>query len=227
MATYAELAYDILDILRNSNISDDENITIDHILFHFDTQRDLWLRNEYNKPGRSIDVQIEQDLNCLELELADTADCCEIQTGCSILRTKKEIPKLVEFHNGIGLTRVGLVSKIKVPFSVIPYERVPYAAFSKYFKGVYAFLLNKRIYLLTSNEYDFLDFINVRGVFSNPRDLIDFKCDDDSCFSYDDEYPLNSWMIPYIKEQVLKQFGMSIQMPSDESNDSSNNLKKA
>lgn len=227
MPTYNEIAYDVLEILNNGNISDDEDISIEHIMYHFNTQRALWIRNEYNKPGRTIDPQIEQDLGCLELEEADTADCCDIATGCTILRTVKTIPELIELHDRPAITRIGPVSKIKLPFNFDTYHKAIYASYNKYAKGIFAFFLNKRIYLIiTDSKYNYIDYINLKGIFTNPTDLESFKCNNGTCFSYDENYPINSWMIPYIKEQVLKQFGMSIQIPKDSSNDANDNSAK-
>lgn len=222
MPTYNEIAYDILEIINNNHISDDEDVSTEHIMFHFNLQRSLWIRNEYNKPGRIIDPQIEQDLGCLELEEADSADCCEIKSGCIVLRTKKEIPKLIEFHDKSGITRIGPVSKIKLPFNFTTYNKAVYSSFNKYAKGVYAYLLNSRIYLtITDPKYNYIDYINVRGVFEEPQSLQEFICGDDQCFTYEKNYPINSWMIPYIQEQVLNRYGISFKFPKDTSNDAS------
>lgn len=219
MATYNELAYDILEVLNNNNISDDEDVSIEHIMYQFNLQRALWIRNEYNKPGRTIDPQIEQDLGCLELEESDTADCCEINTGCIILRTKKIIPKLIEFHDKSGITRLGPVSKVALPFNFTTYDKAIYASFNKYAKGVFAFLLNQRIYcIITDSKYNYLDYINLRGVFENPEDLKEFQCNDEACFTYDKQYPVNAWMIPYLTEQVLNKYGISTKFPKDITN---------
>lgn len=227
MATYNELAYDILELLNNGNISDDEDTSIEHIIYHFNLQRALWIRNEYNKPGRTIDPQLEQDLGCLELEEVDSAECCEIKSGCIVLRTIKKIPNIIEFHDKTGITRIGPVSKIKIPFNFDSYNKAILSSYNKYYKGVFAYLMNGHIYLIiTDPKYNLIDYINVRALLSNPEDVKTFLCEDGSCFSYDDEYPVNTWMIPYLKEQVLQQFGMSIKLPKDDSNDANDNAIK-
>lgn len=230
MATFNELIYDTMELLRGNQISDDTEISEDQVIYHWNNQRALWLRNEFNKPGRTIDPFLEQDLKCLELELADSADCCEVTTDCKILRTKLEIPKTIELHSSPAITRVGPVNKIKIPFSFTNYQKAIYDIEGKYTgkKGVFAFLLNNRIYLLSKDPLvNMLDYINVRGVFADPTKLKDFKCNDGTdCFSLDDEYPINNWMIPYIKERVLQQFGMALQIPKDSANDSQEDLTK-
>ena len=94
-------------------------------------------------------------------------------------------------------------------------------------KGVQVFILNGYIYVVTKDpKVQMLDYINVRGLFADPTSLSAFKCDDAPCFSYDDEYPISTWMIPYIKEQVLKQFGMAMSIPKDATNDGQEDLNK-
>lgn len=229
MASTNELIYDVMELMRGHQISDDTELSERQILYHINNQRALWIRNEYNKPGRTIDSQIEQDLGCLKIVEADAADCCEVTSGCVVLRTEKKIPNLIELHSGPALTRVGPVHKLNIPFSFTNYQKALYSTENKYgAKAVYAFLLNNYIYLIIKDPaLLMIDYINVRGVFANPQDLEDFRCEDSSnCFSYDEEYPINNWMIPYIKEQVLNQFGIALQIPKDTANDADEKLEK-
>ena len=230
MATFNELVYDIMELVRGQQLSDDTDLSRRNIAYHIANQRALWLRNEYNKPGRKIDPHLEQDLGCLTLEEVDAADCCNITTGCTALRTVKTIPALLELHSGPAITRVGPVNKLSTPFSFDDYHKAVYSVHNKYSsKESISFLLNDYIYLIIQDPaLQTLDYINVRGVFSNPEDLKDFSCDvtENGCFSYDDEYPINNWMIPYIKEQVLNQLGASLQTPKDDANDAKEDLTK-
>lgn len=230
MATYNEISFDILEILKNNQISDDVDISLEHIMYHVNNQRALWLRNEINKSGRSIDSHIIQDLGCLEITEVDAAECCSITSDCIALRTKKKLPPFIELHNGPAVTYVGPVNKMDQPFPLISQGKAPYILHNKFTgNNLYAVLLNDYIYLLTKNPiYQGIDYINVRGVVADPNDLLDFRCDseDTPCFSYEDEYPINNWMIPYIKEQVLQQFGMSLQIPKDNDNNAKDNNSK-
>jgi hypothetical protein len=222
MATYNQIAYDILEIVKGNQISDDVDISIPHIMYHINNQRALWIRNEYNKPGRKVDQHLVQDLGCLELTTVDAAECCSVTTDCVALRTKNKIPAFIELHNGVALTRVGPVNKLKPPFNLTSYAQAPYMSANKYTGNtVNAFVLNDYVYILTNDvSMQTMDYINVQGIVADPEVLVDYHCESsgDPCFSYDDEYPMNTWMIPYIKEQVLAQFGLSLQTPKDEGN---------
>lgn len=227
MSTYNEISYDILEILNNSNISDDEDVSIEHILYHLANQRSLWMRQEYSKPGRSIPRHMIQDLGCLELEEVDAADCCEIAVGCTMLRTKKKMPHFLDLHNGEAITRVGPIHKLQAPYTYTSLGKATFASHEKYGSSIIqAFLLNEHMTLIIKDpSLQMLTHINVAGVVANPKDALEFKCDDgEACFSYDDQYPIPNWMIPYIKEQILNQFGVAMKFPKDESNNGKDDI---
>jgi hypothetical protein len=230
MATYNQIAFDILEILKNNQISDDVDISLEHILYHVNNQRALFLRNEYNKPGRKIDQHLVQDFGCLKLVEVDAAECCSVELGCIALRTEKKIPPLLELHNGPALVRVGPVNKLASPYSVVDPNRVSFNKHNKYSgSDIQIVLLNDYLYVVTDNPvYQTLEYINARGVVANPEDMQNFKCDlnGTACFSYDDEYPINNWMLPYAQEQILQKFGVSLQMPKDNDNNAKENISK-
>lgn len=230
MITFAKLIYDTMELLRAHRVVDDTDLAERQIMFHWANQRALWIRNEYNKPGRSIDPEIEQDLNCLELIEVDAAECCQVEVDCIVLRTKERIPSLIELHDKVAITRVGPPNKFKLAFTFTNYNKAIYSMHNKYAKNqVYAFLLNGYIYILTNNlEAKLLDYINVRGIFEDPMDLRNFACENgDSCFDIDKAYPIKSWMIPYIREQVLNQLGVAMRVGKDASNDATEKVIQA
>jgi hypothetical protein len=57
-----------LGILTNEVIMD---ISFKRILYTVNIQRDLWINNEYNKPGRQIDPILIQSLGCVEVITVD------------------------------------------------------------------------------------------------------------------------------------------------------------
>tara|TARA_R100001463_G_scaffold42850_4_gene89601 strand:+ start:6987 stop:7679 length:693 start_codon:yes stop_codon:yes gene_type:complete len=230
MATFNEISYDILEILKNNQISDDTDISLEHILYHVNNQRALFLRNEYNKPGRKIDPHLISDLGCLKLIEVDAAECCSVDIGCIALRTEKKLPALLELHSGPAIQRVGPVNKLDTPYSVTTGTVSSFRKYNKYTgNDIQAVYLNDYIYIIASTPADQgIQYINARVIAADPSDLLDYRCDSTStpCFSFDDQYPINNWMIPYIKEQILKQFGMSLQIPKDDDNNAKDNISK-
>ena len=226
MATLNKIIYDILEDVSSHHLIDDFDIDDRQVIYKLNVQRALWLRNEYNKPGRTIDPFVTQSLGCVELELADSSECPDLPTGCSILRTKCEIPKPVELHNRMAITKVGSVDKLNYFFSLVSYEQAIFSGNGKFNgKSIFAFVLNNRMYFkVNSAQAKMLRRVSIRGIFEDPEMLKDF-CDPNgtACFSKDDDYPVSAWMIPFIQEQVVNSFLKSFQVPEDNSNDASSN----
>lgn len=220
-----KIAFTILESVRRE-ISDDEFITLRQVKDDIHTLRALYLRNELNK-NRSIDPAIVQDLGCVGLEYADPADCCSVETDCVVLRTSRDIPKTIERHNSHTITRVGPINKTLVPFNIIPFERVPYVLFNRFSnREVFAFLLNERIYLISSNKANLLlEKVNIRGVFEDPTEAGGFEdCDGKPCYNDDASYPLNRWMEKYIVDDLIQKYLMVSSTPEDEKNDGNSSL---
>lgn len=226
MATTNEIVYDILEDVASHKLSDDLDIDNRQVIYKLNTQRALWTRNEYNKPGRILDPYLIQSLGCVELEVADASDCPELPVGCSILKTKCEIPKTIELHNRSAITKVGPIDKLDYFFSFVPYQQAIFSGNGK-FNGnsIFAFIHNKRMYFkVNSAQQKLLRRVNIMGIFEDPTKISEFcNTNGTPCFSMDDEYPISNWMIPFVKEQIIKELIMSMQIPEDNSNDANSN----
>lgn len=226
MASTNELIYDILEDLRSHHIVDDEDIDERQVIHKLNVQRSLWIRNELNKPGRSIDPFTVQSLGCVDLEVADTSECPDLPVGCSILRTKCEIPKTVELHQRNAITKVGSIDKLDYFFSFVSYQQAIFSGNGKYnSKSIFAFLHNNKMYFKVNDaQKKLLRKINIMGIFEDPTSVENF-CNQDKtkCFSKDDPYPISSWMLPMVKQQILNDYIRSIQLPEDNTNDANSN----
>lgn len=233
--TLSEIIYDLWEAVA-PQISDDSQLDRRKFKYWIHNQRSLWLRNELNK-NRSIDDAIIQDLGCVELETVDASTCCGITTGCAVVRTVMEIPVTIERYNEPTITRVGPINPVirtknlNRNFPLIPYSRAAWANNSKYTEeAIYSFLYNKRIYLISGEtNYDLkgLKYVNIRGVFENPEDAAKFtNCDGTACFSDDDVYPINRWMLNYMKDAIIKaDLSIFMNSPMDTTNDDSPEIK--
>jgi hypothetical protein len=227
MSSLNSIAFKIWNQIRPI-ISDDDAIDIRDIKEDIHRLRALYIRNELNKGNRVIDDTITQDLQCVELELSDTADCCNVTSDCSVLRTVLEIPNPVELHNGNGLLRVGPIDKLEKSFPIISYDTVPYVGNSRFNKSaVFAFLLNSRVYLVSkSTEAKMIKRINIRGIFENPGKLKDFQnCSGISCYTDDDEYPISNHILTYVEEGIINKYIKQFQLPIDKNNDGKHGLE--
>lgn len=230
MPTLKQLTDNLKSIIRaGSYISDDDNIKDRQLEFIIGYIRATLIRQDYEK-GRTINQSIVQDLGILDLELANPAECSDIDItsipGCSgILRTEV-LPKFIEVYQKNLITYVGSIDK-RTSFQLIEPERVRWQKYSKYTSNVnYAYYLNNRIYLPNNVE---LRKINIRGVMEDPRDAGSYStCGVDgqsSCYQPTDEYPIATWMIKTMNDLILQgELKLETIMRSDTTNDASGNI---
>ncbi len=222
MKSLNEIIYSIKENLRD--YSDDTDITTDHLRYLVDVYRSFFIRRDLKKFHNPISEDIIQDLGCIEMELSDPSECCDIDTGCTVLRTKQKIPAPMQTYMGDSLTRIGPINKIKSNFSHVSYRRAIYSGNGSFNSlSVFAFYLNGRIYLKLgpeNREGRHLDLINARGIFESPREVGKFtKCSGEPCYSDDDPYPVKSYMIPMIEEKILQVVSQKLSTPEDDQND--------
>ena len=225
MASLNEIVYSIWEKIR-PELADDDYIDFRLIQDAVHTQRALLLRNEYNR-NRTIDPFVIQDLGCVELEVVDRAECCDITIGCSIIRTSQKIPSLIELHNE-SLMWVNPVDKLEKSFSFISYERAKFISGHRFTsRQIYAFVLNNYIYLISEDDtHSQITHLSIRGVFENPEQISTFNtCDGATCFDADADYPIKAWMRAYIEGQVINSLMSKLKLPADTTNDAKNNPK--
>lgn len=224
--TEKQIVFSIWGKMR-PNIADEDSLDQREISIEVHKQRALLIRNELNK-NRTIDSNLIQDLGCVQLEVADRAECCDIDLDCDILRTSLLIPNAIELHHSNPLW-VGPLDKLDYPFSLIPLERAKWAGNGKHnSRSIFAYLNNGRIYIFSkdNNIQKMLKFINIRGVFENPSEAARFSncATGDSCYnSNTSKYPINSWMLPYLEAQVIQNLSGKLKFPIDNTNDSTTN----
>ncbi len=221
MATLNQIAYSILSSVK-PHLSDDEDLRIEQVIYDVNVQRSVLIRRDANK-HLNLNPTIIQDLGCVEMELADSAECCDFTSDCKVLRTKELVPVPLELYDKILITRVGPIDKGNKQYNFVSYERAIFSgngAFSK--NTIYAYYMNNRIYLKSKlNELPFIKYINIRGVFEDPTEASNFKdCDDNPCFSNDSQYPIAAWMESEILEKLIDRYlKIQMQVPRDLGND--------
>ena len=224
MASFNEIVMDIMSIKRGQ-LSDDDIGDKRQFEFWLNNTRALLIRQDNNK-GRSLTENIIQDLGCVELETADVSECCDLEYGCVIKRTKLELPRPIELSQSDAILRVATIDKTSKPFTFVPYEQFVFSGngrFNKY--QIFATYRNNRVYLSSSNGITLngMRWINIRGIFEDPREAKAFtRCDGTPCYNNDSEYPMSTWMIEAVKKMILDtNIKAMLTIPADTSNDAS------
>lgn len=214
------LISDLRNIATSGSNPIEFKIEDSQLLFWCNEIRAMLISQSISKRQDISDTWV-QVISCLELELVDASECCEITTDCYILRTVRQIPDTIETWMD------NTILKVTTPTGDIitksnPY-RAKYSSYSKYTSNKPTwFIKDGRIYITSEL---LLEKINVWGVFENPSELSTFvSCGGDSCFSYDDDYPCSLKMANDITNIVLKtKIYPYLQLPADNTNDSANN----
>lgn len=217
---YTEVIYSIRERLRQT--IDDSNIDDREIIFEVNNQRSLFYRNEYNKRNRVIDEEIKQTL-CVDLQEA-SADECNCDSNCTVLRSTVPIPTVIELHHKNALLKVSSTLVGDTPFSLVSYNQFPYVGQSKYSnKEVFVTQHNGYLYFKSKSKlHRFLDKASVEVILENPLDIKDFlDCpSSQNCFNEDTfEYPIKAYVFAYISERVVNVFINKLNIPEDKLND--------
>jgi hypothetical protein len=220
--TSNQLISDIRGLATSGSNPVDFRIEDSQILFWCNQSRSKFISQAVQKNQELSDVWI-QNITCLELMQVDESECCEVTTGCTVLRTVLQIPETVEVRASNMIIAVTKPNGDVIPRTNIVESK--YARFSKYTKKKARwFLRNKYIYII--NE-DFLESINISAIFETPSDLSLYtSCSGSTCFDLDSSYPCSQKMADDITNYVFKaKVYPFMQMPQDNSNNANNDIQ--
>lgn len=218
--TLGKLVKDIQRIASSGPVPDDTRIP--------DRQVELWIAEVRSKlisqaiqKNKDINDTWIQTINCLELEQIDKSECCDIQTECLILRSVEKLPSTVEgIDSNLILSVTGLDGTHITQTNRWRQRYKKYSRFTWKNKGWY--LKDNYIYIIND---DLLTYVNVHGIFEDPRDLASFhSCTGDPCFSLDSDYPVSYKMATDITDIIVQtKIRPLLSIPQDTTNDSANN----
>lgn len=136
----------------------------------------------------------------VELERVDRAEC-PVQLDCKVLRTVKKIP--VPLRTSLTLfDYVGDPDKFDGYSYAAPEQVYWLAKYSTYTASrPRYFYVNGYVYIYNEPE---LDYVNIRGIWPDQRQLNDFKCNDVPCYTDDDQYDIPDDIINTMIQDVLK-----------------------
>jgi len=214
--TLNEIAYNILNLVRGGRSSNNDHISIEQIKFNVQYYRAMFVRRDFARNGM-ITRALEQDLGCLKLIQVDASKCCNLPTECVVYRTERKVPKTIRFNFRDAITHVGDVTGTGTIPMIEPHfvEWIPY---DKYTKDKYkAYMIEDYLYVYNANG---LEYVNVRGVFEDPKEVALFDCDGSDCYDDDLEYPLPADMLQMITQGITSaELTMLSGTMSDTTND--------
>lgn len=136
----------------------------------------------------------------VELEPVDETEC-PVESDCTVLRTTFKIPKPVRSTYAL-FDYVGDVDKTDGYRYVMPEQLRYITKYSKYTKDRPSyFYVNGYVYIY--NEPD-LEYINIRGLWPDQRELHELKCGDEVCYTDDDQYDIPDDILNTMIQDILK-----------------------
>lgn len=223
--TINQIIYNLRKLIRDSG-SDDLKFSDRQLEFMFNYVRAKYLKQEIDK-GKSISDNVKQDLGVVRLTRVDVSESSTAPTSRLILRTENKIPKVLELNHSDAITYVGGVDKLS-PFQFSTKAKVNWQAHSRFGpKNKQAYLREGYIYLTGCDKST--KYINIEGVFEDPRQVKNFKsATGQACYNPDvDEYPISGYAIDTINKIIIKEeLNAYFQLREDNINDASSEIKK-
>jgi len=225
--TLNDIAYMVLEGLRNNNIVDDEKIDLRLIKDWVDLKRAQYIKNERSQnPNNRLNLNLYQKLpvSVAVVAVVDAGDYPYIDDSrqlYQIVESTTTIPAIVEDKEGPIIYSLETQDLMKIPFSVVSYDYMRFAGNGKFNSNlIFGSVRDNKVYFKYNTFFDTYTDVVLRAVFENPRDVAGF--DDTS-----DEYPANVGLIEYIKNGIFdKELKVILATPSDITNDASGELKQ-
>lgn len=221
----SEIIWNIKNLYNGGIQSDDVNLSDEQLAHIINYYRAKLIKQEQEKSKAVKDLFI-QNLGKLDVSKFDKNECCIIE-NC-VLRTKLKIPKPLESSIGLNLSFVGLLNGK-------PFQR--YNANSAYWKqnnkytnkspGYY--YQNGYIYLINTPNI-MLSYINIQGIFEDPKVAEDFRtCDcsqnNEKCSDtgFDFEYPIPAHLEDTLFKMIMDA---ELRVPINQTDTTNNSLSE-
>ena len=208
-----ELVDNIIQIARNSNVVESEHLSRIQVEKWIMQYRLLLLKQEIEKKKNSLDEIDDMYLTTIEPIHLDRT---EPVPGYYQYVGDKELPKLINFHN-----RVGVVNVRDMFGNLIQLGSRTKAKYQKYRKATckdyIAWVKDNKIYV--DGDSNQLEYISVDVLAEDPSEIKD-------CFDPDAEFPLPADKIPMVTQMIFEnELKYMLNQPSDESNNSHDDLQ--
>lgn len=217
--TARHLINDIREIASSGGNPNEFKISDEQILFWVEEVRSQLISQSLGKKDDINDSWI-QYIPCVELELVDSAECCDVTSDCKVLKSKKRIPSTIDTWKDNWIvsvtTPLGEIISKSNPFKskYQKYNKFTSKSKSWYLKNDYLYIIND----------EFLELVEIAGLFETPSDLKSFTdCSGNNCFTLDSDYPVSLTLATQITDIIIKtKVAPFMSFTKDDGNDSNN-----
>jgi hypothetical protein len=220
----SELIYNIKNLRAGGVQSDDEKISDRQYAFIIDYYRAKLVRQEEQKYSRLGREEI-QDLGKVKLIQADPHEC-DCPSDACVLRTELPLPKSLKLAaRSHGFNFVGMYGGMS--WQEETWHSGPWSMHAKYTGGKTKWILKGRYIYILNPESDRLAYINIQGLFEDPREANQFRtceCEENGLecqTGYDYEYPISAHLVDTLVKMIVEsELRLSTILPPDMANDS-------
>lgn len=183
----------------------------------------MYIKQELEKGKYYALTSLFKSLPCVELIEVDKVEaCCDIESGCTIMRTKEKLPKIATSADGPLIQSVSSIDgsqdvSITQPLT---YSRLIKISGAKYDNSKYYWMLNDYLY------FPNLDWPQVKITALFEGDIAKYQCEDKCTPVQESASPIPDYLYALIEQGVLKDFGMSVQMPTDTATSDKQSVQK-
>ena len=221
--TYREVIYYCLDAIKSSN--GDSSITEEHVIFLTNQYRVFLLEQKKRKDGEHSLSSTNEQTICIDLEQVDAIPGLEYCNDIYV-RSKQEIPNALNTDT----MKVSLADMFNIMTAYVSQERFRYVGYNKYLKNIIYCTLgpDNHLYFNAQNpQFRYLKQAKITGIFEDAQKAAELACDSDTnstCDIMDQDFPLQSDLIPQLLELSVKELLGINYRPKDDYNNSSDDL---
>lgn len=224
--TLSEIAYMVVESIRENEIVDDDKL--DHRLIYdwVDLKRAQYIKNQRNtNPNGRLNLNLYQS-QTMDIEVLPTTDqgyypYISAKEDDSIVQTSDIIPTIIEGKGGPVILNIESIDLMKLPFSIVDYDYMRIAGNGKFNTNlIFASIRDNRVYFKYNEFFDLNNQIVIKAIFETPRDVTGFS-------PTSTRYPANLGLMEYIKNSIYQiDIKMLFAGKADENNDASGIIKE-
>lgn len=215
------MVHDIMHHLKQI-ITDDTRLSNRQVEDWIRNTRAAFIQQSLTRGGYPTN-DFKQSLGCVEMQVADWSECCDVEVGCSILRSVKALPIPIYSGSQPLITRVATVGVMKKNITMDTQERAISSGSGRFSKEfLFGFLKDNYLYVTSHNSpyKASLEHITVEGVWDTPEQAAQFShCDGTPCYTHNSRYPISRTAYEWMKEKIIAtDFPSQAQAQADTTN---------
>lgn len=198
---------DILLLVRNNNISESEDFSRAQIrAWVMQYKAALMKKQKENEEATEIpdyDDSLTETIGPIELEIVKSLDANNLYTR----KTKEKLPNV---YDDSSVSIISVTDQSGYPIQKMSQQRRKFHWFRKYTRSELTYYYDDGyIYIQGNEDCMKLKYIYITGMWDK----------DDSDDVSEDDITIPGWMIPLIKQNIIKnELALMLKMPSDDTN---------